>query len=173
MGNKNPKIIFNKYISFIVKTEKVCYFPGEYIKGKLILEGKPGLKDTLLKDPKAIITIIQKEQYRYNNGEGYSYENLNTIIYKKNIFFNTFIGANLLTKIEISFAAQVPSFAHPTCIFNIYDYVKHYFSIEFPSLKIKITLTLVVKHYQNFTKKNKLLKIPCHCTGKETKKNSL
>ena len=169
-NNTKTKASFNKYINFRVKTDKACYFPGEYIKCKLILEGKPNLKDEILNEPKVLITILQAEQYRYNWGEGYSYENSNKVIFQKQLFFETFIGANLLAKVEIDFVIQLPSFSHPTCIFNQYDCVKHFLFVEFPSLKLKRVLTIVVKHLPNFTKENKLLKIPCHCIGEKSKK---
>ena len=67
MGNKNSDQYSNSnnFIDFSIKIEKICYFPGEKINGTIYLRGKSGLLETQLRDPKALFTIYQYQQYDY------------------------------------------------------------------------------------------------------------
>ena len=162
MGINEPEIKKNKYISFNLKLEKVCYLPGEKICGNIILEGKPGLKETQLIDPKALIIIKQKQKYDYSDSENQTQiEKIESFLYKNYLAFNSFIGANLLTKINIPFSIVLPINSYPSCSFKDGGYIKHSLSIEFQVLKVKRTIKIVVKNNPNFTIQNKLLKIPC------------
>ena len=170
MRKNNPDFIRNKYITLNLKIKKFCYLPGEEIKGDIILKGKPELKNTLLTEPKSVIKINQEQQYMQNLGEnGYTKITLNKTIFQKELLFNTFIGANLLLGVKIPFSINLPIFSHPTCIFNKYDFVRHILSIEFPSLKVKNSFVIIVKNITNFTKENKLLRVPCILSGKISK----
>ena len=166
MGNKNPEIKTNKFINFSFKLNKVCYLPGENIEGSLFLEGKPGLIETQLMNPKALFIISQQERYHYENNnrkvnqkKEYN-EKLDLNIYKNYLVFNNFLGANLLSSINIPFSIQLPYNAHPSCSFKDGSCVKHNLSVEFEHLKIKRTVRIVVKNNPNFTIYNKLLKVP-------------
>ena len=83
--------------------------------------------------------------------------------YEEYFLFNNFLGANLLTGINIPFSYQIHISTHPTCSFKVSlcGYVKHFFSVEFPNLKVKRTLIIVIKNNANFTRENKLYRMPC------------
>lgn len=173
MGNENPEIKSNKDIRFELKLEKVCYLPSEKISGTIILAGKPGLKETQLINPKALVIINQKQKYRYRSGKHTSTVIKNFNIYEKYLIFNTFIGANLLLGVQIPFSIQLPHCAYPSCSFSNGGYVKHNFSVEFPSLNIRRTLKIVVKNNPTFTIDNKLLKKPFKLFDKKSKSKFL
>lgn len=175
MGNSPPGYKANKYISFSLELEKVCFFPGEYINGKLFLEGKPGLKETKLKEPNALFIINQNQIYDYYSPQfgDYTSDEKNLNIYENTLTFNDFTGANLLSKIIIPFSVKLPLSTYPSVSFSDGGYVEHTFSVEFPSLKIKRTYKIVVKNNPNFTIKNKLLKIPCKLNINQSKSKFL
>ena len=134
--------------------------------------GKSGLLETQLKEPKALFAIYEKHQFDFS-GKGLKISTkTKENKYKKDFFFNNFIGANLLTGINIPFSYKIPILAHPTCSFKVSYYqgfIKHYFSIELPNLKVKRTLIIVIKNNANFTKENKLFKMHCIYSARKSK----
>ena len=46
--NKDPRYNIEKNISIKIELNKICYYPGEIITGKLILSPKPGITQTNL-----------------------------------------------------------------------------------------------------------------------------
>ena len=154
MGNGgNPEQQFNKFIDFSIKINKICYLPGEVIKGTLDLKGKPGLMETQLNEPKAYFQIVEMQESKQSGKKGFN-DNITYILYKQNIMFDTFIGANLLTGITIPFSIPISTLAHPTCCFKYeyyIGYVKHFFIVGFSSLKLRRILNIVIKNNANFT----------------------
>ena len=174
MGNTIKENKYNKLIDFTIKLDKICYFPGEYISGTLYIKGKAGLLETKLTDPKVKIevnealklfpikfsTVVSNPPEILNNNSNY-------------LMFNTFIGANLLQGLNIPFRYQIPHSFNPTCRVLIIDknnvYLMHYISVEFPSLKVKRTLPIVIKNVPNFTLQNGLYKSPLTFCSKKSK----
>lgn len=173
MGNNSvlePK--FNINIDFSIKLDKICYFPGEKICGAFNLMGKEGLLETQLKEPKAIIQIVQKQII---------YDSLKTettpkedekIIYEENLLFSTYHDANLLTGINIPFSIILINSAYPTCSLRFHNnrgFIKHYLVAEFQNLKVKRVIGIVIKNNQNFTLINKLLQNPFKFSEQKSK----
>ena len=94
-------------------------------------------------------------------------------IYEKNKFFKTFVGANLLNTIKIPFSIKLPISAIPSYSFKRGHYIKHKLLVEFPLLKVKRALIIVVKNKAYFTKQNKLYKEPCRIIRKKSKTDFL
>ena len=46
-----------------LETEKTCYFPGEFVSGKITLRPKEGISNPLLSNPYA--TLILTETFHY------------------------------------------------------------------------------------------------------------
>ena len=128
MGNIEDDNIYNSYIKFIIKLEKICHFPGENINGTIFLKGKQGLKETLLNNPTSKIIISQKQCYYDDEDPGQTIKNN---IYEKNIFFKTFVGANLLNTVK-PFSIKLPNSAIPSYSFKRGHYIKHKLLVEFP-----------------------------------------
>ena len=166
MGNIEDDNIYNSYIKFIIKLEKICHFPGENINGTIFLKGKQGLKETLLNNPTSKVIISQKQHYYDNEGPG---QTITNNIYEKNKFFKTFVGANLLNTVKIPFSIKLPISAIPSYSFKRGHYIKHKLLVEFPLLKVKRSLIIVVKNEAYFTKQNKLYKEPCIISNKKSK----
>ena len=175
MGNSNGENKFNKLIDFTIKLDKISYFPGENISGTLNLMGKPGLLETQLTNPQVKFEVYDK----YRDASIQSESSLvnpppaEILNHNSNIFvFNTFIGSNLLTGVNIPFSYQIPYSFNPTCsvvLDSNIENITHYFSAEFPSLKVKRTMGIIIKNIPNFTKQNNLLKIPCSFYAKKSK----
>ena len=169
MGNEEAKSVYNDNISFLLKLEKICYFPGENIKGTIYLRGRQGLKETLLKTPKSII-IIYQEQY-FSDPE-YSKKKRDKI-YEKHLNFVTFQGANLLNKVSIPFSIKLPKSAIPSYSIKNSHYINHFISVEFPLLGIRRVLFIVIKNNPYFTKENKLYREPCKKMDAKSKSDFL
>ena len=174
MGNSDEGNKYNKLIDFTLTLDKICYFPGETISGTIHLVGKPGLLQAQLADPKCkfvvyeVISEVSQERAAYAN-------NPYVLINDSSNFldYNNFIGSNLLTGVNLPFTYPIPFSFNPTTsalLDNKYIYsLKHFFSAEFPSLKVKRTLPIIIKNIPNFTLQNNLLKTPCTFSTKKSK----
>ena len=170
MGNINKENKYNKLIDFTLRLDKLCYFPGEYITGTLHLIGRPGLLETKLTEPQAKLEVGEI----YKTGSDSTLINPPQIInnYSNYLLFNTFMGANLLQGLNIPFTFPIPPSFKPTCVVIIVQSTEnliHYFSVEFPSLKIKRTLPIVIKNIPYFSLQNGLYKSPCTFSSKKSK----
>jgi len=170
MGNnfeKNKKYNSENYVHLTLNIDKRCYSQGEYIKGTLFLIGKRGLIQTQLIDPTAKATLSEIQHYVYQEetqgGEGNETierdEEEENIIFENRLCFSEYTGANLVSGVQIPFSIQVTN-CYPSCIFSSRDYVKHFLTIEFPSVQAKRTEMIVIKNNQSFTIENRLYESP-------------
>ena len=174
--NTNKKYNSENYVSLSIQTNKKCFSQGEYIKGYLYLQGKPGLIQTQLIDPLAIATLTEFHHYTYEEEQSDDDrreidENDEKIIFQIRLDFANYRGVNLMNGIKIPFSVQITN-CHPTCYFDSNTYVRHYFTIEFPSIQSKRTIFIIIKNHQNFTQDNFLFKSPA-IEIKEIKKHKL
>ena len=165
--NNDKKYNSERYVSMTLNINKVCYSQGEYIQGTIFLQGKPDLIQKELIDPTATATLSELHQYTYqiNNNDGDSHdhsehqEKEEITIFTLNLNFSNYRGANLMQGVNIPFSVQITN-CYPSCIFNYRDYVRHFFTIEFPSIQAKRTKILIIKNSQNYTIGNGLYKSP-------------
>ena len=173
MGNSNEDNKYNKLIDFTIKLDKICYYPGENICGTLIIMGKPGLLETQLNDPKVKFEVYERLHNIPLQHSNFINSMPETLYHNSNfLVFNTFIGTNLLTGVNLPFTYQIPTTLNPTCCIILdknAENLTHWFSAEFPSLKVKRTLQIVIKNNPNFTLQNTLLKIPYTFSSKKSK----
>ena len=169
-----------KNVSITIELNKTCFSRGEMIIGKIILQPKEGhLNQTQLLNPYALISIYEKHYYEYRE---YYYDDSrkttssrtrneveNIPLLSIPMEFTNFMGANILLGIQIPFEIKTPETAYPSCIFGTNEYVKHFLTIEIPSLEAKRTEIIVVKNNIYFSNYNGLLKAPCCHYLKTTK----
>jgi len=162
MGNNfesDKKYNNEKDISMQLNIEKTCFSKGENIIGNIILKLKEGLQTSLI-EPKVIFKIDENHQYYQDLGLKFIQASEQYNILTETIMFNKFQGANLMEQVKIPFKIEVPEKAYPSCIFAKSSYVRHYFSVEIPSIQAKKTKIIIVKNNRYFSKENKLLISP-------------
>ena len=111
--------------------------------------------------------MTELHQYTYQINDNNSDHNNNREVEEKeeitifslNLNFSNYRGANLMQGVNIPFSIQITN-CYPTCIFNYRDYVRHFFTIEFPSIQAKKTAIIIIKNNQNFNVGNGLYKSP-------------
>ena len=162
--NNNKKYNSENYVSLSINTNKKCYSQGEYINGTLFLKGKPGLIQTQLIDPLAMATLTEIQHYEYeeevsDDDRREMDETDEKIIFQLRLDFQNYRGANLMNGVQIPFSVQITN-CYPTCFFDSKAFVRHYLTIEFPSIQAKKTIFIVIKNHQNFTLENLLYKSP-------------
>ena len=162
--NNNKKYNSENYVSLSINTNKKCFSQGEYINGTLFLKGKPGLIQTQLIDPLAIATLTEIQHYEYeeevsDDDRREMDETDEKIIFQLRLDFQNYRGANLINGVQIPFSVQITN-CYPTCFFDSKAYVRHYLTIEFPSIQAKKTIFIVIKNHPNFTLENLLYKSP-------------
>ena len=177
MGN----ILKNKYnsekdIKFDITLNKICYMPGEQIIGSLDILSKPGNNETILNDTMVHMKIIQYQQYSYIDHSGEDSETVSVTderdVLSEDLDFINFKGANILSGINIPFSIQIPLDIHASVYYNG-SCVKHFLSAEFPGIKARRALVIIIKRFEKFSYENKLLKIPANAFGDFYKKKSL
>lgn len=170
---------FEKNVSMIVELNKTCYSSGEIITGTIILSAKEGLIQTQLLNPYAMITLEEKHYYEYTEMV-YDYINKKSTSKKKieqenkpllsiPMDFSNFIGANILTGIQIPFQFKIPETAYPSCFFDSTTYVKHFLILDFHSIGARKTNIIVIKNNIYFSNYNGLLKAPASYSKEITK----
>lgn len=171
MGNDNNiKKMYNeeKEVKLDISLNKVCYLPGEKIIGNLDIQPNIGINETILNDTNVTIRIIQLQYYSYTEGSG---DDATTIserdekdIFIENFNFITFKGANILSGINIPFSITIPLNIHASVIYYA-NYAKHFLFVDFPGIKAKRTIMIIIKRFEQFSYENKLLKIPTNAFG--------
>lgn len=150
---------YEKKISMSIELEKTCFSKEEYITGFIVLKQKEGIQE-YLSEPNAYIKLDEYHHYYLNVGYNDVEAEENYSLVSMEMKFPNFEGSDLSKKIKIPFKVQVPKKAYPTVIFNKSAYVRHYFSIEFPSINAKKTEVIVIKNGLYFSRENKLLLTP-------------
>ena len=176
MGNNNAfKTKYNneKEVKLDITLNKICYLPGEQITGNLDIQPKNGINETILNDTNATIKIIQLQYYSYTVGSGDDETTISESDEKdiliQNFDFINFKGANILSGINISFSINIPLNVHASLIYYG-NYVKHFLLVDFPGIKAKRTIMIIIKRFEKFSNENKLLRIPANAFGDFYKK---
>ena len=162
--NSNKKYNSENNVSISLNTNKKCYSNGEFINGSIYLKGKPGLIITQLLDPLAIATLTEFQHYTYEEDQSHDDHREIDVNDEKKIFqtrldFTNYRGANLMDGIQMPFNFQIIN-CFPTCYINSKTYIRHYLTIEFPSIQAKKSVFIIIKNQQNFTLENFLYKSP-------------
>ena len=162
--NSNKKYNSENNVSISLNTNKKCYSNGEFINGSIYLKGKPGLIITQLLDPLAIATLTEFQHYTYEEDRSHDDHREIDVNDEKKIFqtrldFTNYRGANLMDGIQMPFNFQIIN-CFPTCYINSKTYIRHYLTIEFPSIQAKKSVFIIIKNQQNFTLENFLYKSP-------------
>ena len=171
-----------KNVSMTLELNKTCFSKGEYVYGSIILRPKEGLQQTLLTSPYATLYLTEYFYYKYTESQydpAHKNNRYVTKVAEENIplltlplNFSNFQNANIMTTITIPFQVQIPLNCYPSCIFDSTSYVKHYLSIDFPSIQAKKTAIIIIKNNSHFSTYNGLLQTPAVCF-KETTKHKL
>ena len=91
-------ILYNNYdedesLSITIQLQKSCYYPGEILSGKIILQVKTNKISPTFNFPNTIISITQFQQYKFylDNILLSQKEHKILLLEKYRFYFNTFI----------------------------------------------------------------------------------
>jgi len=139
-----------------IELKKTCYSKGEIIQGNLYICAKNTPSPRVILNPFAEITLREHHYYEYNKSEYNSrkqqnevvkvQEEENVILVNENLRFSNNNELNIANGYIIPFEIKVPIMAYPSCIFDSTSYVKHYLSINFPSIYAKKTVVIIIKN---------------------------
>lgn len=157
-------------VSLSIELDKTCYSKGEKINGTLILSPEQNSTHTVLVNPYAKFSFIEKQCYEFLET---FYEKDRDIIKptRKNIEeikilgsypmnFSKYEKSKMLPNLKIPFQIMIPINAYPSLISDKNTYILHFLTCELESLKVKKSVPFIIKNNPYFTKENKLLKIP-------------
>jgi len=137
-------------LSITINLPKTCYYPGELLTGKIIIQVKNNKIPSIFNFPNSIISINQFQQYQF-------YQD-NILITKKdrrNILtqpyhFKKYKNRSILIPLSLHFSIQVPVETAPTLLHEDTNFIKHYLSIEFPQIKCKKSIGIIIQNRQKF-----------------------
>ena len=169
---KDVKYNYESNISMKLEINKTCYSKGEILKGTLFLTPKSYLYQSQLLDPYVEIKLEEMHYFQYdekvrNNDKKINpstiteEEEENITVLSENLSFPNYRGLNItLDGLKIPFEVKIPQTAYPSCIFESTAFVRHFFSVNFPSIGAKKTLVIVIKNNIYFSAYNGKLKSP-------------
>ena len=173
---------FENSISMLLELGKTCFSPGEYVKGGIILQPKEGNVLKSLDNPNAFLSLTQNSYYTYTVEEMDTYNNRRRYVTREAkemspilnipLNFSNYQNADLNTIIKIPFEFQIPLRIYPSCFFGTKTYVKHFLSLDFPSISAKKSLIIIIKNPPYFSVFNHLYQSPAMCY-KEMKKHKI
>jgi hypothetical protein len=137
-------------LSMTISLPKTCYYPGEIIKGKIIIQVKNNKISSIFNFPKSIISIEQYQQYQF-----YQDNIIITKNDKKNLItqpyrFKKYKNRSILVPLSLPFSIRIPVEADPTFLYEDSNFIKHFLSIEFPKIKCKKNIGIIIQNRQKF-----------------------
>ena len=178
----DKKYNYENSIAMKVELGKTCFSPGEYLNGGILLIQKQSSLIKYLQTPNATLYLTEHAYYTYSENEynprtgkqEYVTKVAEEFIPLLNIplNFSNFMNADISNTLKLPFTIQIPLRIYPSCYFSSSTYVKHYLTIDFPSIGAKKSVIIVIKNPQYFSIYNHLYQSPAICY-KETTKHSL
>ena len=173
---------FENSISMSIELGKTCFSPGELVKGGIILKPKSGNVLNYLQTPSAFLSITENALYTYTEEERDPHSNTRRYVTKSakekipilNIPLDLSIYNNteIVDTLKFNFTFQIPLRIYPSCFFGSNTYVKHYLTVDFPSISARKSLIIVIKNPPYFSVYNHLYQSPA-MSYKEMKKSKL
>ena len=159
MGN----ILFNNYdedesLSITIQLQKSCYYPGETLSGKIILQVKTNKISPKFNFPNAIITLTQYQQYKFYLDNILLTQTDKKILLFERVRFKKYKDRPLIIPLSLPFSIKIPHSTDPTLFYEEINFIKHYLTVEFPQIKCKKSIGIIIQNRQRFLKENGLLK---------------
>jgi hypothetical protein len=145
-------------LSITIQLPKSCYYPGEMLYGKIILQVKTNKISPTFNFPQAIITITQYQQYKFYLDNILITQKDKKVVLTQPYSFKKYKNRPILIPLSLSFNIQIPTKIDPTLLHEDTNFIKHYLSIDFPQIKCKKSIGLIIQNRQKFCKDNGLLK---------------
>ena len=145
-------------LSIAIQLPKSCYYPGEMLSGKIILQVKTNKISPTFNFPQAIISITQYQQYKFYLDNILITQKDKKIVLNQPYSFKKYKNRSILIPLTLSFNIQIPTEIDPTFLHEDTNFIKHYLSIDFLQIKCKKSIGLIIQNRQKFCKENGLLK---------------
>lgn len=173
MGNSSKA---KEKVTVDVVLDKMCYYPGEIIRGNIEIKPKTYLNDSILGGALVILKFNQTQEYSYTTGsddnETTTYVIEDEDLFKQYIDYRYFKGANILLGINIPFQIKIPLKIQPTVYIKTF-YISHHIYCEIPWIRCNKRFYLIIKDHHFFTADNQLLKMPANYTAEFYKDNNI
>lgn len=171
-----------KNIHMEIKLDRIVFFPGEVLSGKIILSPKDTISIKNLVNTTVNFTIMEIHQYKYTKSGGHNshassiINNQKFIPFKTSLNFTQYQNADLTQGLTIPFSVQLPINIYPT-VGNAgsksNNFVKHFLAADFPSIEAKKSEAIVIKNIPYYSPENGLFRSPAVATLNTTKHNFL
>ena len=162
MGNST---LYDKYnlrgnVDISIKLDKVCYFPGEQLTGKILITPNFNLFEEAKRYCEIIISLTQHSSYVYQVGSDYETEEEIMPLMKHKFRFSDFIELDNQGIITLPISYLLPTYTRPSIFLNRTDYVKHFISVDYPHFNVKRTLLFAVKNHIKYHFQTRILRCP-------------
>ena len=160
-------------LSIAIYLEKSCYYAGEVITGKIILQIKNNKMPSVFNFPKAYISITQIQQYQLLYQTFLFSKNVDKSIYVKKYNFKQYKNRPIIVPLSIAFSIQTSNELCPTLLHDSNNFIKHFLTIYFPKIKCKRSIGIIIKNQQKFLYKEINLESDDTHNFRNFKKNKL
>ena len=137
-------------LSLIIDIEKSCYYPGEIIAGKIILQVKNNKIPSVFNFTKAYISITQIQQNQLLSNNMFFSKNIEKKIYIKKYNFKQYKKRPIIVPLSITFSIKTPNDLSPTLLYENNNFIKHFLTIYFPKNKAKKSIGIIIQNVQKF-----------------------
>ena len=145
-------------LSIQIKLQKSCYYPGETLNGTIILQAKTNKISRVFNFTNAVVGITQFQQYKfYLENILISKEERNYLL-SKPIKFKNYKNRSILIPLSLPFNVKIPRETAPSFIHDETNFIRHFLTIKFPSIKCKKSIGIIIQNRQNLLKENGLFK---------------
>ena len=159
MGN----FFFNNYdedesLSIIIQLPKTCYYPGETLFGRIILQAKTNKISPNFNFPNVIFSITQYQQYNfYLDNILYTQKDKKILLFQRHRF-KQYKNRSILIPLSLPFNIKIPHYTDPTLIHEDTNFINHYLTVEFPQIKCRKSIGIIIQNRQKFLKENGLFR---------------
>lgn len=159
MGN----LLFGDYIeednlSIQIKLNKSCYYPGETLNGTIILQAKTNKISSAFNFTNAIVCITQYQQYKFYLESALISKEERSNLLSNPIKFKNYKNRSILIPLSLPFSIKIPRNADPSFVHEETNFIRHFLTIKFPSIKCKKSIGIIIQNRQYLLKENGLFK---------------
>ena len=147
-------------LSIEIILPKSCYYSGEKLSGTIILQAKTNKVPLIFSFHHTIISFIQHQKNLYYQNDISLTKEEEKILFSHRYNFQKYANRSILTPLKIFFSIKIPKNTDPTLFHENSNFIRHYLVVEFPIIKRKKAIGILIQNKQRFLVENKLFKSP-------------
>lgn len=143
-------------LSIFISLPKTCYYPGELLSGKIILQAKNNKLSTIFNFPNSHISITQYQQYQYFFDNILITKTDKKQILSKSYNFKKYINCQIIKPLSLPFNLKIPLDIDPTLLYGPTTFTRHFLTVKFSGVNHKKTIGIIIQNRKKIFKEDNL-----------------